>query len=493
MAKAIRLEDILKLLYKLGIEGGIQGMNSNKPFIHLFRTPKGYYVYDVNSDTMLSVTKDTYLLLEEDKTLENEEIKRLKSEGFLLEDRFEGIVHPEDKFIEYHLDSRVKMMTLQVTQQCNLRCKYCMYSGGYENREHTNKRMSFSMAKKGIDFLISHSRNVNDIIIGFYGGEPLLEFNLIKKCVEYAMEVSEGKKILFSMTTNATLLNDEIVDFLEEYNFNVMVSIDGPRETHNKNRIFAFNKEGSFDIVMENLEKIKNNYPEFFKRISFNAVLDPNNDLGCINEFFTTYDVIKDSFINVSTLNPNYTDKDTSVTEQYNITWNYETFKMFLSKIGRLEPKYTSKIVNNTYNNIKRFMHDARIKLPGVHLKGKGHPGGPCVPGVQRLFMNVDGNFYPCERVSENSCNMKIGNIDDGFDVEAIRNVLNIGSITESQCKNCWAFRYCSLCAAYADTSDEFSAEKKLKNCARVRHSTEELMKDYCTLKELGCSFEEDA
>ena len=156
---------------------------------------------------------------------------------------------------------------LQVTQNCNLRCEYCVYSGSYINRVHTNKRMSFETAVKTIDFLAAHSLNCNEVSIGFYGGEPLLEIELIKKAVSYAKEVFGEKKVNFNMTTNATLLNMDIADFLVQNDFNITISLDGPRNIHNKNRIFANSNKGTFDLIMENIALIREKYPFFDKKM----------------------------------------------------------------------------------------------------------------------------------------------------------------------------------------------------------------------------------
>lgn len=120
-----------------------------------------------------------------------------------------------------------------------------------------------------------------------------------------------------------------------------------------------------------------------------------------------------------------------------------------------------------------------------------GHPGGPCIPGLQRLFVNVDGDFYPCERINEESSMMKIGNIEQGFNFDMAKKILNIGQITASSCKKCWAFRFCTSCAVYSDEGDKLSSEKRLKRCNAIRNSVEKYFVEYCTLKLLKFDFDE--
>lgn len=104
------------------------------------------------------------------------------------------VEHFETSLLESLYENSLNTIILQVTQNCNLRCQYCVYSGSYINRVHNNKRMSVEVAKQAIDFLAKHSMNSKEISIGFYGGEPLLEFSLIQEIVDYAERIFIGKK-----------------------------------------------------------------------------------------------------------------------------------------------------------------------------------------------------------------------------------------------------------------------------------------------------------
>ena len=264
----------------------------------------------------------------------------------------------------------------------------------------------------------------------------------------------------------------------------MLISLDGPSEIHNKNRVYSYEDKGTFEKVMENLEMIKEKFPNYLSTcVSFNAVLDPENDFGCVNDFFTDFETAKETNLISSQIATYYKKEDIEVPESYVSKLRYEYFKLFLSKIGYLDKKYTSKLVWRYYGQIIDRYNRLEI-MP--ELPDKIHHGGPCVPGVQRLFMDADGNFYPCERVSETSSQMRIGNVNTGFDVDKIESLLNIGTISEEKCINCWALRFCSLCAAVADEQDNLSMEKKVSNCSLVRNSAENLLKDICTLREFG-------
>lgn len=270
------------------------------PYIHLIEIYKENYLYDVNTNGIVhisdemsaffnkllsntSITKEQ--IINEYNTLSEEcqsDIELLMQRGFLC-DKNKSVIfrHPETDRLEEFYKTNLNMMTLQVTQNCNLRCKYCVYSGSYINRTHMNKRMSVETAIEAVKFFYDHSLNSDSVTIGFYGGEPLLEYELIKQCVKYAEEIFAGKKLSFNMTSNATLLTEDSIKFLAEHGFNLTISLDGPANIQNKNRIFASSNKGTYETVMERLELVKKVCPDFIKNISFNAVIDLKQDVSC--------------------------------------------------------------------------------------------------------------------------------------------------------------------------------------------------------------------
>jgi uncharacterized protein len=463
------------------------------PYIHKFKTPYNYYIYDVNTNSIIKINKELYEFDFEkhDEKFLSDNSKQLlhdfKELNLLSANKISAIEHPESEFLHSMLDRKVNAITLQVTQQCNLRCSYCVYSGNYNTRSHQNLKMDIDIAKRSIDFLIAHSIDSPLLSIGFYGGEPLLEFELIKECMIYASSCSRGKEISYNITTNGTLLTKEIIDFFIQYDVNITVSLDGDKDSHDKNRIFSKSGKGSFDVIKRNLIYIKNTYPDFYEKITFNIVLDPTNDFEVIDDFFNKDEMVKDSIINADFINENYAIKKFQRNEKFFIMRNYEIFKMYLIKLNILDKGSISNLISDELEIIKnsianRYMEE---KLPE-----KCHHGGPCIPGVQKLFVNVKGDFYPCERVSEKSEVMKIGNIKDGFYINKARKILNVGKITEKTCRNCWAFRFCGLCCAYADNINDLSASIKLKNCDSVKRFVEKNLKCYAMLKEFNYDFE---
>nr|WP_237076397.1 MULTISPECIES: radical SAM protein [unclassified Neglectibacter] len=180
--------------------------------------------------------------------------------------------------------SQLEDLLLQVTQNCNLRCEYCTYSGKYYNRTHSTNHMSFEVASQSVDFFMERAKDKNSVVIGFYGGEPLLEFELIKRVVSYVEENYGEKKVSYGMTTNGTLLTEDVVTFLIEKHFNIIISLDGPKDQHDKYRRFVSGK-GSFDVVMENMQRIRTLHPVFYQNLRTNTVVTPDKDLEALEVF----------------------------------------------------------------------------------------------------------------------------------------------------------------------------------------------------------------
>ncbi len=473
----------------------------SKPFIHLFKNSSAYYVYDVNTNKIITVSKDIYNFLS-GKVADNTEgqnasiidsINELRIQGYLKSNHVKVSEHPLTEIFEDYLCNKISHLTLQVTQMCNLRCEYCTYSGGYNNRSHSDKRMSEEIAQKAIDYLIKHSRDsVDRFGLSFYGGEPLLAFDLIKMCVRYIKERAEGRKVDFNFTTNGTLLTEEKIEFLMENDFNILVSLDGPDYIHNKNRKFANSEEGSFDILIKNLDMIKNKYPEFYKnKISFNTVLDPTNEFTCVNDFIINSEMFDKMRFSSSVISDTYAKNSIVYSSNFGEEFEYERFKLYLSKLGWLSEQEISPMLNSSFSTIKRTARS--LESPKLtQMPEAYHRGGPCVPGAHKLFADVNGDFYPCERVSESSFVTKIGNIDLGIDLDKATRLLNIERFTTDLCKNCWCYYYCTICIARADDGTKISTDMIESACKGVRNSIESEFLDYCVLKELGYDIELD-
>ncbi|HGM1531618.1 TPA: Cys-rich peptide radical SAM maturase CcpM [Clostridioides difficile] len=472
---------------------------NREPFIHLFSTSEGKYIYDVNTDQILKVPDEIYTYLEDNKKdkvydkYAEEYIQNLKNEGLLKSKRVIKTEHPSTEFLPAYLKNNLTQLILQVTQNCNLRCDYCIYSGGYYTRTHSNKKMNFELAKSGIDYLIKHSRNSQKLFLGFYGGEPLLEFNLIKKCIEYIEQEGEGKKIDYVITTNATLINDEILEFFVKNDFKVTISLDGPKNVHDRNRKFVNSDKGSFSVILNKLRNISRKYPEYYKKnIYINAVFTTEDGFSCLSDFFSNNRYIKDLKINADIVSESFSKDKVDITKKFIEEKNFEDFKFYLAKLGRFNKEKVSVLTKNNLALLNQ-MREYKTSNSRNQLPDKWHHGGPCIPGIQRLFLNVEGEFFPCEKVCETMEFTKLGNIKDGIDLNKAKNILNIENLTSEKCHNCWIYSYCSLCVQKISSIDDNLQNEINKECISMRRNIENIFKDYCVLKECGFDLELDS
>ncbi|WMJ85630.1 Cys-rich peptide radical SAM maturase CcpM [Anaerocolumna sp. MB42-C2] len=456
----------------------------------VFKANKNSYLYDRQENRIVKIDEADYKgLCELEKgiiTEENEKvIKKYEKYGLCKENELIEIEHPNTASLEFYLNECIEQITLQVTQNCNLRCDYCAYSGKYNNRTHSKKSMSFETAYKAIDFLVKHSRCTKKSIVGFYGGEPLLEINLIKEVISYIETNYEGKEFTYAMTTNATLLTDEIVNYLAAKDVWLTISIDGPKSIHDLNRCFE-NGRGSYDIVIKNLARMKERYPDYYRKCSTNTVISPNQEYDCIKNFFTKDDVMdslysKVSFISDASINRSIVYEDAVFIEQ-----RKDELKQMLSMLGEIDNSSTKFLFGDYDHELHRKY--VSLHMGGLHAK-KGHPSGPCIAGGKKTFIDIDGNIYPCEKVPE--CKeMTLGNINTGISVEKAKDMMNIARITKKQCQNCWAFIFCTSCVVASIDENGISAEKRLSKCNGVRRSTLEYLKNIIRLQEYGYRFE---
>lgn len=458
----------------------------------VFSTPVGYRLYDREKNRILALREEEFQAL---RSLKNgqplgergrEIYARLNAAGYCEKSSIETILHPQTPIVDAFLSKKVGNLVLQVTQDCNLRCKYCVYSGNYYNRVHSKHKMSEEIALRAVDFFMERSSAVESPIIGFYGGEPFLEFELIKKVVNYVNDAYADRNCGFNLTTNLTLLNDEIIKFVIKNNVNIMISIDGPEQIQNRNRVFESGK-GSFDTVVEKAKKFKEANKDFFLKCHTNTVIAPDTEYEQIYDFFDNDALFGPLPSRISTISDSGVKEKAVYNDRFFEIQRRENFKQLLEMMGEIKTKSASQVFAGYRGDLKKTF--TQLKTAGMQGVKVSHPGGPCMPGARKLFVDIYGNFYPCEKISEEKC-FQIGNLWDGFDKERIKELLNVAKYTEDECKSCWAFAYCTTCAASMIETDKLSRERRMEKCNIVRSLTLSLFQDIETLKYYGYDFE---
>ena len=304
-----------------------------KPWIHLFKTFDCYYFYDVNKNESVKIEEAVYSYLNcllhanenitVDKSIINH-INLLQSQGYLKPSELESIEHPETKNLKEYISRRLSLLTIQLTQDCNLRCLYCPYtSNDGSNRSHSNTTISLHSIEKALQILEEGSVDRECVTIGFYGGEPLLEFELLVKATQYAEKTFEGKKLKYTITTNATLLNKEMCEFLEKNKFLVMVSLDGPKKINDINRKLSNDTSSVFERVIENLKYIYKNHPSLYENLSINMVIDQSQDFHDYIYFFEQYPFLNKLGLNATLVEDDHKSNKYELSDKFLTDFNH--------------------------------------------------------------------------------------------------------------------------------------------------------------------------
>lgn len=355
------------------------------------------------------------------------EIIKLKNEGLL----FSQDVYKE-RVMARRKDTNIKALCLNIAHDCNLRCEYCFASTG--DYHGGRKLMPLEIAKKSIDFLLENSGNRNRLEIDFFGGEPLLNFDVVKAAVMYgrSIEGKYGKHIGFTLTTNATLLNEEIMNYLNENMDNVVLSIDGRKNINDRMRK-TINGKGTYDIIMPKIKEFVNKRGD--KSHYIRGTFTKNNiDFG--NDVLALAD---------------------------------EGFKEISIEpvIAEREKKYALSeddlpLIMEEYENLARSIIE-------YDKQGKGFRfyhfmidlnGGPCIykrvsacgSGAEYFAVTPDGDLYPCHQFVGREGYL-MGNVYEGIKNNELREKFSENTVYHKpKCADCWAKFYCSGgCQANAD------------------------------------------
>ncbi|MEK5550492.1 radical SAM/SPASM domain-containing protein [Paenibacillus sp. FSL L8-0689] len=462
----------------------------------IFSEHNFYYFYDSGTSKVVMVDSNIAqlieLLISSNKSLD--ELNRFIYSHNIDVDELMTSINEEDLFkgfnikhlyndisLEYmknQMNMGTTQLILELTGKCNMRCRYCVYHDGYpHNRTFTSKRMSSETALKSIDFMKLYG-DQQEVSITFYGGEPLLEFKLLKEVIEYSKIALAGRTINFSFTTNLSVLTPKMAEYFSTVdNLSILCSIDGPKEMHDMYRVYK-NGSGSFDDVFEKFKLLNSVAKKNGKdmHIAANAVYMPPfsvEKISQIDDFFTNLDFTHEDFqyqlgyAGAGTVpeellkNSDFNDQSLRQWQdkQIDITNNLEEFKeqSIFSLLDRIHKRSVTKRATNF------------VPMNSC-----------CVVGSRRLFVSTDGNFFPCERIGNSP---SIGNVNQGIIEEKIYNkyVYEFSEAWENICSDCWAAKLCSSC--YVNKMDSSGVrEPDLAECEYYRSTAERSLRNYHNL-----------
>lgn len=496
----------------------------NGPLIYKFSTDAKKYVYDAATDHILCVDDITYEIIDDFGRLSRDEIiakyssKYHREQIAVLINDLELVAREKGCFplsrpeiglplkrvdYEHQLNNLCHTVTIEVTDRCNLRCKYCVFSGDYPNRRtHGTSDMNWEAAKETIDYMFARCSEVDEEIlnIGFYGGELLLNFQLIKQCIEYAKaNVPENKQLMYSITSNLTLMTPEIAEYFVENNVSLLVSLDGPKYVHDRCRIYP-NSKGSYDKVMSGLEMIRKCSEKYYEELSYNATLSFPIDMLEVDKFFLE-NFPRESHLSISSISEGNEKYFSEFSEdELKAKGEGELFKLFYDAAinGELFEGGNGPFLGKK-SKVAFQIHAApmlRLHKRIIYHGWPQHPmahAGPCIVGLRKMFVSTDGSIYPCDRSPQNKLYC-VGNINNGgFDVnKAYELMTQYYALSSSECSNCWAVRLCQQCFIQICENNSLSRDKKLAICNSVKRQVSHKLKLYCSiLEKCGDAFED--
>lgn len=428
--------------------------------IHQYKNNGYNIVLDVNSGSIHvvdDVVYDTLALLdEEDAERYGEEnfqrvasalIDKYKEERITEEDMRDvfadlrelednGTLFAKDVYKDGVIDFKkrqtvVKALCLHIAHDCNLACRYCFAGEG----EYKGDRslMSYEVGKKALDFLVENSGSRRNLEVDFFGGEPLMNFDVVKKLVAYGreMEKTKDKHFRFTLTTNGVLLNDEVIAFANQEMDNIVLSIDGRKEVHDYMRPFK-NGAGSYDLIIDKFKKVAESRKQtkYYVRGTFT-----HNNLDFVEDVLSLAD---EGFEQIS-VEPVVAGPE----EPYAI--REEDIPVICEGYDRLAKEMLKRKKEGRGFHFFHYMIDLS--------------GGPCVykrlsgcgSGTEYLAVTPWGDLYPCHQFvgEEEFC---LGNVEEGIVNTELRDTFKLCNVyAKEECRNCFAKFYCSGgCAANA-------------------------------------------
>jgi uncharacterized protein len=348
-----------------------------------------------------------------------------------------------------------QQIVFEVTDKCNLQCKYCAFGAFYESHdERQNKNLNINDSIKLLQYIFSlkGGRNADSFAIGFYGGEPLLNISFIKTIVNEVNKINTYKiPIRYLMTTNASLLQEHM-DFLVDNSFRLLISLDGDEFNHSY-RTFK-NGINSFTRVIKNVDALQQKYPNYFKKqVSFNAVLHDRNSIKSINDFISNR---YEKRPKISQLN----DKDIKVEEKKEFAKMYHLKSDDLKLNDELLKSNIDLFDITSYSFMSNFLNFytpfAFSSMFELFLKEKTYfPTCTCLPFSKKIYYTINNKLLPCERVNYKYSFGKIENGNVLLDTKDITEQYNqYYRKIKNYCNRCYAYKFCGICLFSVDNLD---------------------------------------
>lgn len=388
--------------------------------------------------------------------------------------------------------TNLQHLVLTLTEKCNLRCRYCQHGASLNwVRSHGDKSMTRETALTATRYFLERCCTDNVPAISFYGGEALLQVEILKAVVKEVRAHPRGEHAHLIIDTNGVLLDESIFEMVVENKMYLQVSLDGPREYHDSQRPDT-RGEGTYDRIMDALHRLLELDPTAHERLSFISTVAPPANLMKLDEFFGNLPLYSKHRISSQ---PNLRINLANLNGQL---WpaTAEEFEDLKNQLEHLREYYFREIAAGRRNElgpvVKAMVEPGLFRLHNRSKAPVGHkytPGGNCKPGLRKLHVTVDGRLQPCERTGDR---VNLGKAQEGIEIAAVGQLQkDFFEAVEDNCADCWALRLCPVCyAGWAEHGVDDSKGAKLPPsvCQSVRTQIEKDLKLLVRILELPAS-----
>jgi len=463
--------------------------------IELYATESGYHVFDAKKVVFLDVDEVVFGILKilrkkdlgiqqlfsllpqyakEDVRDSFNEIKALQAKGYLKPYQFRRRGKYSRAYFEDTLAHKVSGFTVYVTTRCNLACSYCIYGGEYDRYEKLSQTtMTWKTARNMVDFLMAHSAQSKNLRLDFFGGEPLLNFDLMRRIVKYARSRLGTSRlpIVVTIASNGTILTEEILQFLLEHNVYLQFSIDGDKEVHDRERRFRNGGNGSHDLILRNLERIYMRYPDYFREhIHVKSVMTMKTISSGDDAFFRhplIQTVNRNGHLSTLIKEPHYDiSKDRDYFRQFHALGKkllkakgIKTLKELLEPFTLRERIFFQQTFNEftEVQSVNNLYFGNATKIP--FTKG-------CLMGYQEGAVQPNGDITVCHKATS----FVIGNVNEGtWYGDRIWELNSKLHEALPECTSCFAHRFCGLCYEKLDGRNGCWTKARAKYCEFTR------------------------
>lgn len=382
--------------------------------------------------------------------------------------------------LEAAIENGLTELVLGVTEQCNLRCRYCIFGGHYRGvRSHRDRHLSWDVASRAIDWFLSRVSAARPPQVSFYGGEPLLKWDTVRRCIERVRASTRGNEALLHVATNLTLLDEPKLAFLVAHRVSLGVSLDGPQAVHDAHRVTADGR-GTHATVVGWLARLRDRHPEYFrKHVLLTVTLDRSMDVLEVFDFLAGED-LEGARVQINAVQERDSDRQRlSEAERARHLERLDALtQRYLEASARREP-FRRDLFWGLFRGVVTVGAHRCIGLAPAET----HPNGTCTPGVRRVFVDAGGDFFPCEKLHARDA--VIGHVETGFEVSRVRALLaRMVEFCDDACQECWAYRLCSHCLVQFESAGRLMAEQKRLQCENERKRARESLARFAFLWE---------